>query len=83
MSNPSRYDFTAWLETKNPDETYRFADSCGNCLMGQYMTSKGETWSFDRYNEYIHMVLGESSVLCNLPQTMGDALARVKKLENA
>ena len=80
----TKYDFTSWLETKNPDEPYRFTDSCGNCLMGQYMTSKGESWSFSRYNEYVKMVLGDHNevlVLSALPQTMGAALARVKRMK--
>lgn len=80
MSNASKFDFAAWLETKNPDEYYEFSDSCGNCCMGQYMTAKGEQWSMPRYNDYLHMVLGGSSeVLNEHPQTFGAALQRVKE----
>ena len=80
----SKYDFTSWLETKNPDEKYNFSDGCGECLMGQYMASKGEEWSFPRYNEYVNTVLGEDnvSILSSTPQTFGGALARVRVLED-
>lgn len=81
----SKYDFAAWLETKNPSEEYKFSDGCGSCLMGQYMASKGEEWSFPKYNEYVHNVLdGHVWVLSSTPQTFGDALKRTKEvLENA
>lgn len=84
MSKASKFDFTAWLETKNPDEIYNFSDSCGRCLMGQYMTAKGEEWSMPRYNDYVQDVLaGKTDVLSAYPQTMGSALTRVKVLEDA
>lgn len=85
MSNKSRYDFASWLETKNPNERYEFNNGCGRCLMGQYMTSKGESWDFNLYNLYVKTILGESnvSVLSSQPQSMGAALTRVRALENA
>lgn len=79
----NKYDFKAWLETKNPDEEYRFTDSCGACLMGQFMGSQGEKWSFPRYSEYVQMILGdcgETLILNTEPQTMGGALKRVQKI---
>jgi hypothetical protein len=78
----STYDFKAWLETKNPATTYNFHDSCGNCLMGQYMASKGESWEFSRYIEYLDNVLGVAnvSVLSAHPETFGGALDRVNKV---
>jgi hypothetical protein len=84
MSNASKFDFTSWLETKSPGESYDFMDCCGDCLMGQYMTHKGESWSMTRYNDYLLMVLGGSpEVLNSLPQTFGGALDRVRVLEDA
>ena len=79
------YDFRAWLETKNPDETYNFHDGCGNCCMGQYMTHKGETWNLSLYADYVVNILGQGNtfVLRNEPQTFGGALERVRKLEDA
>lgn len=79
---PNKYDFAAWLDTKNPDQTYNFHDGCGNCLMGQYMAAQGEHWDFGRYNEYIEMVLGKDnvSILSSQPQSMGEARKRVQKL---
>jgi hypothetical protein len=75
------YDFKAWLETKDADETYDFMDCCGNCLMGQYMRSKGERWEMGRYVEYVRDVLGKSSiVLQSEPQTFGGALGRLNKV---
>lgn len=73
----SKFDFTAWLETKDPNEGYSFSDGCGACLMGQYMASKGVEWDFGRYMNYVDTVLGgEVSVLSAEPQTMGGALKR-------
>jgi len=70
MSNVSKYDFTSWLETKNPDEEYKFSDGNGCCLMGQYMTSKGDEWSFPLYANYVNAVLGEqnTSVMSSDPR---------------
>lgn len=84
MSKPSKFDFTAWLQTKNPNESYNFNDSHGCCLMGQFMTSVGEDWSMSRYNELCNSVLGgRTHVLSGSPQTMGAAFERVKALEDA
>lgn len=81
MSNASKYDFRAWLETKNPDETYRFSDGCGACLMGQFMASRGEEWTFGKYINYVDAVLdGNVSVLSVEPQSMGGALERIQKI---
>lgn len=80
----SKYDFAAWLETKNPDEKYNFSDGCGSCLMGQYMASKGVAWDFGHYASYVYNVLDDHvDILSADPQTMGGALARVKSLEDA
>lgn len=75
----SKYNFAAWLETKDPDEKYNFSDGCGGCLMGQYMASKGVEWDFGHYASYVYNVLDNNvDVLSAEPQTMGGALARVK-----
>lgn len=80
----SKYDFTSWLETKDPDEKYNFSDGCGACVMGQYMASKGAVWNFGLYTDYVRDVLNNNvEVLKNEPQTMGGALARVKSLADA
>ena len=84
MSNPSKFDFTAWLETKNPNEKYNFSDMHGCCAMGQYMAARGESWSMPRYGEYVAEVLAsQSAILSNYPQTFGGALERVRMLEDA
>lgn len=80
----TKYDFTSWLETKDPNERYSFSDGCGACLMGQYMAAKGVAWDFGRYTNYVTDILGEHvSVLSSEPQTMGGALKRVKALVDA
>jgi hypothetical protein len=83
MSNA--YDFKAWLETKDPNQEYHFMDCQGNCLMGQYMASKGQRWDMDVYADHIIDVLGGNGwLLQEMPQTFGGALDRVKKvLEDA
>lgn len=82
MSN--KYDFAAWLETKDPATEYHFSDSCGHCLMGQFMASKGEAWDFDLYNYKVQEVLsGCHSVLSEQPQTFGDARQRLRQLLDA
>jgi len=82
--NSTKYDFKAWLETKPSDGKYTFTDSCGHCLMGQFMTSVGESWSMPRYTEYVNEVIGGNTFILNSePQTFGGALARVRVLEDA
>lgn len=84
MSNTDKFDFAAWLDTKPADGEYNFADSCGECLMGQYMSSKGERWNFPRYQEYVDRVLGGThAVLSEQPQTFGSARQRLKQLLDA
>jgi len=84
MSNPSKYDFTSWLETQNPDREYNFCNSAGGCLMGQFMTSIGERWNINRYQYLCDTLIGgHQAVLRQEPQTMGDALKRVRLLEDA
>lgn len=83
MSNPSKFDFTSWLESQDPNEKYNFGDCQGTCLMGQYMASKGASWSMPNYHDFCLNVLGgKTSVLSCMPQTKGNALVRVKELES-
>jgi hypothetical protein len=91
------YDFKAWLETKDANQTYNFMDCQGHCLMGQYMASKGEIWDMNLYAEYVRDVLSirstknnddyllaRSDILQSEPQTFGGALGRLNKvLEDA
>lgn len=82
----SKYDFAAWLETKDPNKEYAFSDGCGECLMGQFMASQGALWSFPLYQEYVNDVLGEQygvTILSSSPQTFGGARARVKEFTDA
>ncbi len=37
-------DFIAWLETKDPTETYNYQDRTGQCCLGQYMAARGIEW---------------------------------------
>ena len=50
------YDFRAWLNVQPDDKQYSFHDCTGNCAMGQYMTSRGEKWHFEVYNDHIKAV---------------------------
>src|SRR6266481_5378670 len=43
-SNISMDDFIAWLETKNPNETYNYQNRSGQCCLGQYMADRGVEW---------------------------------------
>lgn len=82
MSN--KYDFNAWLDTKAANTPYNFHDSCGACLMGQFMASRGESWDFLKYQEYVDGVLGGShAVLSESPQTFGAAKQRLQALLDA
>lgn len=38
-SGPSLAGFAAWLETKNPEEKYNWANCCGECAVSQYFTT--------------------------------------------
>ena len=40
-------DFIAWLETKNPNETYDYTNKTGQCCLGQYMADRGIEWPRD------------------------------------
>jgi hypothetical protein len=84
-NEPSLTDFIVWLGSKDPDESYNFNDCTGECLMGQYMQTKGVMWKSGRYTEFCHMVLGgggNQSVLSNSPQTYGAALERAVAWSN-
>jgi|SRR6266481_3183565 len=43
-------DFIAWLEIKNPNETYNYQDRTGQCCLGQYMAARGIEWPKDPFN---------------------------------
>lgn len=80
----TKYDFAAWLDTKNAEETYKFSDACGACGMGQYMASRGQKWDFDVYNEYISAILDRKiEVLSAEPQNFGAARQRLRDLLDA
>lgn len=37
-------DFIAWLESKDPNESYNYLDRCGKCCIGQYMAARNIAW---------------------------------------
>lgn len=86
-NKPSRSDFIQWLESKDPNEGYNYSNTCGDCLIGQYMTHKGHEWDINIYSEFCARILGREEgiypnifVLSLSPQTFGGALNRVREL---
>lgn len=83
-NEPTLTDFIDWLRIHDANETYNYADNCGDCLMAQYMASKGVEWSFGKYSEFCNQVFdnGSQSVLNVQPWTFGDALRRAIELSD-
>lgn len=89
-NKPSLDSLIAWLETKNPTESYNFQDCNGKCLIGQYMASIGVDWGYyplGSASPYAQMLEKlsrasghrfQNAVAWNLPRTFGAALARAK-----
>ena len=75
----------AWLETKNPDETYEWA-GCTPCLIEQYGTFAGVKNVFapidpGNYETTPYYVLSTSNhqLAAQKPHTFGAALERTRK----
>lgn len=86
-TEPSLAGLIAWLETKNPNETYVWHDS-NNCLIAQYGKSIG--WSPMRMSTeavegditsapYHQISTANGQLALEQPYTFGAALARAKK----
>ncbi len=66
-----KYNFRAWLKTMPDDKVYDFNNCSGNCAMGQYMSSIGETWDIGVYNEHIKRELKGSALQLSSNNTFG------------
>lgn len=74
-------DFIGWLETKDPNEKYEWADMDGQCLIGQFGAHLGLSWEETCLDDGIYERLRDEGVLsCEHPRTMGAALERARAL---
>lgn len=78
-------DFIEWLETKDPDETYKYAD-LGACVVVQYAATRGIKPMTGRYSEVCHKLMGNSGniqikILYDHDCTFGSVLKRAKQLQ--
>lgn len=65
----------AWLETKNPDESYNFHDCKGACLWDQYM---GRCTGSEEYEKIWKHFRTFGFSAATSPRTFGAALARAR-----
>ena len=72
-----KFDFQAWLKTKPDDEPYNYYDSCGNCAVGQFMTSRGEEWNYARYSQIASEVCGGYHTALRESETFGALKQRI------
>jgi hypothetical protein len=92
---PTLADFIAWLETKNPAESYSFYECEGRCLMGQYMANRGIPWTGapfhyngdwegSSYAQTGRAIFGpgQFTAISYRPHTFGAALKRARKLRD-
>jgi hypothetical protein len=81
---PSLAGLIAWLETKNPNQSYQWADCSGRCLIGQYCASLGISWEeVERSDEgedsiYFRLAIANDSLAYTRPHTFGGALKRAR-----
>jgi hypothetical protein len=75
---PSLAGFAAWLENKEPDEIYNWADCRGGCAVSQYFSSL--TKSLDPIASLWRDYGGELDPLARkLPHTFGALLTRARR----
>lgn len=72
---PTLAGMVAWLETKDPSETYDWGNCLGQCLIGQYAASIGWTIQAMSYKQYHSL---DDGIALRGPWTFGAALARAK-----
>lgn len=76
----SLQSFIAWLETKNPDESYSYMNCRGACLVGQYMAHHGVVWSSAGFDEFADPF---NNIAASGPYTFGAALERARNWSTA
>lgn len=74
-AEPTLAGMVAWLETKDPSETYNWADCQGQCLVDQYAATVG--WSISNMSVSQYDAL-DNGIAYARPWTFGAALARAK-----
>ena len=78
---PSLAGLVAWLETKDPNETYQWETCQGHCLIGQYLHSVGIEWQWMvTHNPGLYHELTPNALAGRLPHTFGAALERARAL---
>lgn len=77
-------DFISWLETRDPNAKYDFGDIKGNCLVGQYLASRGVAWVKGKTmeSEIYQECTGPGAcfIAVRTPWTYGAALNRARKV---
>jgi len=76
----------AWLETKNPNESYNFDDCKGGCLFSQYIVAHGIPYNlYGPAPEWLALHDLYGPIACAYPisrQTFGAALTRARAALN-
>lgn len=74
-TTPSLDGFIAWLETKDPDETYNYLNCDGECVIGRYLGSLGIAWT-NMVTMKTNFYLSVDRIASEFPHTFGAALRR-------
>jgi hypothetical protein len=92
-NEPNLTDFIDWLGTQDSKKSYDYSDTCGGCLMGQYMTAKGIEWSppmgisssLASYHDTCGKVFSGPNlwVLTDCPRTFGAARERAIRFSDS
>lgn len=83
-TEPPLAGLIAWLETKDPNETYEWDDCRGRCLIGQYGASIGLSWKAiclletGTHDETLYKKLTPNCLALTHPHTFGAALERAR-----
>jgi hypothetical protein len=85
--NPnSLLSLVAWLKTKDPDESYNFSCTNGECLFSQYLS---QSFGYDpdpvdahTNGPWVALHLHYFSVARQVPWTFGAALTRAEAMNN-
>jgi hypothetical protein len=82
--NPvSLLSIIAWLQTKDPNESYQFCNTDGSCLFSQYLVSLGyprnpSTMDTEMFEIWRQLHAKFCYVAQGLPWTFGAALTRAE-----
>ncbi len=68
---------TAYLESKNPHDTYIWADPV-HCLMGNFLRDHGHSWGEVVYSEFMPHY---DEIAAPAPHTFGAALERARAIK--